>query len=42
MHAIGREQVEGIVVEAGGRVQAVSPDDAAGQNWTSLRYCVVR
>jgi SAM-dependent methyltransferase len=42
MHAIGKEQVEGIVVEVGGRVQAVIPDDAAGQNWTSLRYCVVR
>jgi hypothetical protein len=38
MHAIGRKEVEGIVVAAGGRVQAVIPDDAAGQNWISLRY----
>jgi SAM-dependent methyltransferase len=41
MHAIGGEEVEGIVRSAGGRVRAVIPDDA-GQNWTSLRYCVVR
>jgi len=42
MHATGREEVEGIIRGAGGRVRAVVPDDAAGQNWTSLRYCVVR
>ena len=42
MHAIGREEVEAIVRDAGGRVRAVDADDAAGQNWISLRYCVLR
>jgi SAM-dependent methyltransferase len=42
MHAIDRVEVEAVVRSAGGRVRAVVPDDAAGQNWSSLRYCVVR
>ena len=42
MHAISREEVEAVVREAGGRVLAVARDDAAGENWISLRYCVVR
>jgi SAM-dependent methyltransferase len=42
MNAIDRVEVEDVVRRAGGRVRAVVPDDAAGQNWSSLRYCVVR
>lgn len=42
MHAISREEVETLVQDAGGRLRAVVRDDAAGDNWISLRYCVVR
>lgn len=42
MHGIARERVEGLVVQAGGRILDVRPDTWPGPGWLSFIYTVTK
>jgi SAM-dependent methyltransferase len=42
MHGIGRSDVERIMDRAGAKIRDVQVDHAAGKDWLSHRYCVIK